>query len=90
MFKIVIVFVFIFIIISLFAGLYFLLKDQSRSRRTVQSLILRVSLAIFLLLIILFGFYSGELKLRTPFPLSPSSQQAPSQQPPSQQVDKQE
>ncbi|UTW03563.1 twin transmembrane helix small protein [Amphritea atlantica] len=85
MFKIVIFIVFILIIISLFAGLYFLLKDQSRSRRTVQSLILRVSLAVFLLLIILFGFYSGELKLRTPFPLMPSSPQSTSQQ-----IDKQE
>ncbi|MBN0989690.1 twin transmembrane helix small protein [Amphritea pacifica] len=81
MFKIIIVIIFALIIISLFAGLYFLLKDQSRSRRTVQSLILRVSLAAFLLLIILIGFYSGELQLRTPFPLMPSAQQSPPQQP---------
>lgn len=80
MFKTVIVIIFVLIIITLFVGLYFLLKDQSRSRRTVQSLALRVSLAMLLLIIILLGFYTGELKLRTPFPLMP----------PSQQIDKQE
>ncbi|WP_290703231.1 twin transmembrane helix small protein [Amphritea sp.] len=90
MLKTLIVLIFIFIIISLFSGLYFLLKDQSRSHRTVKSLVLRVSLAVFLLLIILIGFYSGELKLRTAFPvLTPVSQ--PSSLPPSsQQINKQE
>ncbi|RRC96994.1 twin transmembrane helix small protein [Amphritea balenae] len=72
MIKSLIVFIFIAIIISLFAGLYFLLKDQSRSHRTVQSLVLRVSLAIFLLLIILLGVYSGDLQLRTAFPIPDS------------------
>ena len=85
MLKTLIVLIFIFIIISLFSGLYFLLKDQSRSHRTVKSLVLRVSLAVFLLLIILIGFYSGELKLRTAFPVL-----SPPDQPSSQQIDKQE
>ncbi|WP_019623190.1 twin transmembrane helix small protein [Amphritea japonica] len=80
MLKTLIVLIFIFIIISLFVGLYFLLQDQSRSHRTVKSLVLRVSLAIFLLLIILIGVYSGELKLRTPFPVLPASDQPSSQQ----------
>ncbi|WP_428035201.1 twin transmembrane helix small protein [Amphritea sp.] len=79
MLKTAIVIIFILIIITLFAGLYFLLKDQSRSRRTVKSLALRVSLAVLLLIIILLGFYTGELKLRTPFPLAPSSQQVDKQ-----------
>ena len=75
MIKLLILIIFVAIIISLFAGLYFLLKDQSRSYRTVQSLVLRVSLAIFLLLIILVGVYSGALQLRTPFPVSSTESQ---------------
>ncbi|WP_417227325.1 twin transmembrane helix small protein [Amphritea sp.] len=74
MFKILIIIFFLCIIISLFAGLYFLLKDQSRSRRTVHSLIIRVVFAVALLLIILIGFYSGELSLRSPFPVASSQQ----------------
>jgi hypothetical protein len=85
MLKTLIVLIFIFIIISLFSGLYFLLKDQSRSHRTVKSLVLRVALAVFLLLIILIGVYSGELKLRTAFPVL-----SPPDPPSSQQIDKQE
>ena len=90
MLKTLIVLIFIFIIISLFTGLYFLLKDQSRSHRTVKSLVLRVSLAIFLLLIILIGVYSGELKLRTAFPVLPAADQPASQQPSLYKIDKQE
>ena len=70
--KILVLLLFIAIIISLFSGLYFLLKDQSRSQRTVKSLALRVTLAIALLLLVIYGFYSGDLALRTPFPISTS------------------
>jgi succinate dehydrogenase hydrophobic anchor subunit len=70
--KILVLLLFIAIIFSLFSGLYFLLKDQSRSQRTVKSLALRVTLAIALLLLVIYGFYSGDLALRTPFPISTS------------------
>ncbi|MEH6580149.1 MAG: twin transmembrane helix small protein [Amphritea sp.] len=72
MIKTLVLLLFIAIIISLFSGLYFLLKDQSRSQRTVKSLALRVTLAIALLLLVIYGFYSGDLALRTPFPISTS------------------
>ncbi|MCV6611476.1 MAG: twin transmembrane helix small protein [Amphritea sp.] len=70
MLRFLIALLFIAIIISLFSGLYFLLKDQSRSSRTVWSLTIRVGLALVLILLLLLGFYSGELQLRTPFPVS--------------------
>jgi len=72
MLKVLIVFLFIAIIVSLFSGLWFLLKDQSRSQRTINALIIRVSLATVLLLVLIYGFYSGDLALRTPFPNPPS------------------
>lgn len=69
MFKTVILLLFAAIVISLFSGLWFLLQDQSRSQRTVNSLIIRVSLASVLLLLLIYGFYSGEIGLRSPFPI---------------------
>ncbi|MDO6563867.1 twin transmembrane helix small protein [Amphritea sp. 1_MG-2023] len=80
MFKILIVIIFILIIISLFTAMYFLFKDQSRSQRTLKSLLLRVVLAALLLLMISIGFYSGELLLRTPFPVNAASHQIDKQE----------
>lgn len=68
LFKLLIALLFIAIVISLFSGLYFLLKDQSRSHRTVNSLLIRVAFAVALLLLLIYGFYSGDLSLRVPFP----------------------
>ena len=70
MLRLLIFVLFIAIIASLFSGLYFLLKDQSRSHRTVWSLTIRVGLALVLVLLLILGFYTGELQLRTPFPVS--------------------
>ncbi|WP_432471117.1 DUF2909 domain-containing protein [Amphritea sp. HPY] len=72
MLKSIILLLFAAIVISLFSGLWFLLQDQSRSQRTVNSLIIRVSLASVLLLLLIYGFYSGEISLRSPFPVPTS------------------
>lgn len=70
MLRLLIFVLFMAIIASLFSGLYYLLKDQSRSQRTVWSLTIRVGLALVLILLLILGFYTGELQLRTPFPVS--------------------
>lgn len=48
-------------VVSLFSGLFFLLKDQGQSRRLVTALTIRVSLAVLTLALIAWGFYSGQL-----------------------------
>ena len=48
-------------VVSLFSGLFFLLKDQEQSRRLVTALTVRVSLALLTLVLIAWGFYSGQL-----------------------------
>jgi hypothetical protein len=48
-----------FILVSLFSGLYFLLKDQGRSTRTVKALTVRVVLSIVLFALLLLGFKLG-------------------------------
>ena len=65
MLKVIIVVLLIAVIISLFSGLVFLFKDTDRndSKRTLYALGTRITLASALVLTILYGFYTGELKL---------------------------
>lgn len=70
MLKVIIVVLLIAVIISLFSGLVFLFKDTDRndSKRTLYALGTRVTLAGLLLLTILYGFYTGELRIGTNAP----------------------
>ncbi|MDB5983190.1 MAG: hypothetical protein JWQ69_4205 [Pseudomonas sp.] len=61
MLKAAIVFMLIATIISLFSGLFFLVKDDSRSNRVVKALTVRVCLAAITVILIAWGFYSGQL-----------------------------
>ena len=47
--------------VSLFSGLFFLVKDESRSSRVVNSLSVRVALTALTVALIAWGFYSGQL-----------------------------
>jgi hypothetical protein len=51
-------------VISLFSGLFFLVKDGSQSTRLLKALTIRVSLAAITLALIAWGFYSGQLVSR--------------------------
>ena len=59
--KFLILLLFAAIILSLFSGLYFLIRDQGRTRRTVTSLFFRVGFSVLLFLLLLVSFYSGYL-----------------------------
>jgi len=66
--KALIVILFIGLLISLSAGLVFLLKDVgSPRRRTLYALGIRVSLATALILSIAWGFWSGRLSSTAPW-----------------------
>lgn len=54
-------------VISLFSGLFFLLKDQGHSNRLVIALSVRVTLAAITLALISWGFYSGQLVSSVPW-----------------------
>ena len=56
MLDILIVAVMIGIMVSLGGGLYFLVRDRGATQRTVQSLSIRVALAIALLALLAYGF----------------------------------
>jgi F0F1-type ATP synthase membrane subunit a len=52
----------VLILVSLFSGLFFLVRDQGRSKRTVKALTARVALSLALFLLLLAGYYFGLIK----------------------------
>ena len=67
--KILIVVVMVAMVASLFSGLFFLFKDSDRpeSRRALRALGVRISLAVTLLLLMSYGFYTGQLGVHAPW-----------------------
>ena len=67
MLKTAIVLMLIATVISLFSGLFFLVKDDSSSNRLVIALSVRVALAAGTVGLIAWGFYSGQLVSHVPW-----------------------
>lgn len=59
--KIIVLFLFSAVVISLFSSLFFLIKDQGQSHRTVNALFFRVAFSALIIVVLLYGFYTGEL-----------------------------
>jgi len=56
MFNLIILVIMFGILVSLGAGLFFLVRDRGRSERTVISLSIRVALSVLLLVLLAWGF----------------------------------
>lgn len=67
MLKVAIVLLLLATLVSLFSGLFFLVKDQGHGSRVVNSLTVRVALAAATLALVTWGFYSGELNSHAPW-----------------------
>ncbi|MEB0046066.1 MULTISPECIES: twin transmembrane helix small protein [unclassified Pseudomonas] len=67
MLKTAIVLMLIATVVSLFSGLFFLVKDDSRSTRLVIALSVRVACAAITVGLIAWGFYSGQLVSSAPW-----------------------
>jgi len=65
--KTIIIVLLIGLIASLGSGLVFLFKDVGTTRRTLHSLGVRITLAVALMATIIFGFFSGQLKIGAPW-----------------------
>lgn len=61
MLKLLIALTFLAMLISLAAGAGFLLKDASTSKRTLTSLKFRITLAVILMVLLVYGFSQGAL-----------------------------
>lgn len=75
--KILIVLLLLAIVVSLFTGLVFLIRDEVKTNRTVNSLTLRVILSALLLALLVISHFQGAL----PFRPSPLAIPAPESQP---------
>ena len=61
MLKLAIVVLLVATLVSLFSGLFFLVRDEGRTHRVVTALFVRVSLTAITVALIAWGFYSGQL-----------------------------
>lgn len=73
MLKALIIVFMVLLVASLGSGLYFLLVDQGdkNSRRTFQSLGVRLGLALGLVAVIVYGVATGQLGHRNPWDAGP-------------------
>ena len=63
MLKILIVVLMLAVLVSLFSGLFFLIRDGGKANRVLNSLALRVALSGLLLAVILISVWQGGLTL---------------------------
>lgn len=76
LYKLLIFALLIAIFISLTGGLFFLAKDQGKTKRTMYSLTVRVALSVSLFILLIIGFLTGLLQPHGALP----EQQAPATQ----------
>ncbi|MFO7706315.1 MAG: twin transmembrane helix small protein [Halopseudomonas sp.] len=65
--KLVILALLLAIVVSLFSGLFFLVKDTNGSGRLVTALSVRIGLTVAIMLLIAYGFWSGQFAWNTPW-----------------------
>lgn len=63
MLKLLIVALLLAVVVSLFSGLFFLIRDGGKTNRVINSLALRVALSVLLLIVILISLWQGGLTL---------------------------
>ncbi|MFN2360436.1 MAG: twin transmembrane helix small protein [Marinobacter sp.] len=63
MLKFLIVVLMLAVVVSLFSGLFFLIRDGGKTNRVLNSLALRVALSVMLLAVILISLWQGGLTL---------------------------
>ena len=57
--KIVVVLILVLILASLGSALVFLVRDEGKSKRTVNALTVRIGLSVALVRFLMFGYYMG-------------------------------
>lgn len=60
--KVILILLLLAIVASLFSGLFFLMNDESRERRVLTALKVRVGLSILLLIFLALAFSQGWLR----------------------------
>ena len=73
--KFVVILLLCFVIVSLFSGLYFLVKDKGQSNRTVNALTVRIGLSVLAIIIVMIAGATGLIEMN-PNPMSGQSSTA--------------
>lgn len=63
MYKIFLVLVFLSVMASLWSSFFFMMKDKGSKNRMVNALFVRVGLSVLLIVLIVYGYYNGELSI---------------------------
>ena len=82
MFKTLIVLLLLIILVSLGAGMFFLVSDRGQSKRPVRALTVRISLSLLLFGLLFVGHFAGLIKPHGLYP--PPPQEAGVDEPQSQ------
>ena len=53
--------------VSLFSGLFFLMKDTGNQGRLVTALTVRIGLTVAVVVLLVYGFWSGQLGWNAPW-----------------------
>ena len=61
--KFIVMILLLFVMVSLFSGLFFLVKDKGQTRRTVNALTLRIGLSIAIIVVIIIAAATGLIEL---------------------------
>ena len=67
--KVIVLLLLGFVVVSLFSGLFFLVKDKGQTDRTVNALSLRIGLSILAIAVVMIAGATGVIELN-PSPLS--------------------
>ena len=57
--KFIVILLLIFIMISLFSGLFFLVKDKGQTKRLVNALTIRIGLSVFAFVLLMAAGFTG-------------------------------
>jgi len=60
--KLIVTVLLVAIVISLFSALFFMMKDSSKSKRTVRALTMRVGLQVALIVFLLIATFMGWIR----------------------------
>lgn len=62
LFKLLVVALLLGILASLASGLFFLIRDQGQTKRTLNSLTLRIALSLALFALLIIGYFNGWIQ----------------------------
>lgn len=67
MLKVLIVLLFVGLLLSLFSSLWYLLTDRGTTKRTAHLLGVRLTIAVALMMLLMYGLYTGQLGSKAPW-----------------------